>query len=107
MKKWWMIVLLWLTYFTHTGNTRNSERDYKGKEGKWVTKIREGSKTGEASNSGKPTKVVEGEVGGGMGDRHWGGHLMGWALAIILNAGKSNFYKNKWTKMKKLMNEFI
>ena len=30
--------------------------------------------------------VVEGEAGRGfgwLGDRHWGGHLMGWALGVI------------------------
>ena len=42
---------------------------------------------------GNEQGVVEGEVGGTMGwlgDRHWGGHLMGWALGIILYVGKSN-----------------
>ena len=30
-----------------------------------------------------------------MGDRHWGGHLMGWALGVILYVGKLNTNKNK------------
>ena len=34
------------------------------------------------------------------GDGHWGGHLMGWALGVILYVGKSNsnkkIYKKKW-----------
>ena len=39
---------------------------------------------------------VEGEVGGGwgwLGDGHWGGHLMGWALGVILYVGKLNTNK--------------
>ena len=31
--------------FTHMGNIKNRERDYRGKEGKLVGKIREGDKT--------------------------------------------------------------
>ena len=51
---------------------------------------------------GNEQGVVEGEVGGGLGwlgDGHWGGHLAGWALGIMLNVGKLNsnkfFLKNK------------
>ena len=43
---------------------------------KWVGNIREGDRTWETPNSGKWTRVVEGEVGGRMGwlgDGHWGG----------------------------------
>ena len=47
---------------------------------------------------GNEQRVVEGEVGGGMGDGHWGGHSMGWALSVILYVGKWNFNKNKWKK---------
>ena len=44
--------------------------------------------------------VVEGEVVRGMGclgDGHWVGHLMGWALGVMLYVGKSNSNK-KYTK---------
>ena len=44
----------------------NSERDYKGKEGNWVGKTREGDNPWETPKSGKQ-RVIEGEVGGGMG----------------------------------------
>ena len=43
-------------------NIRNNERDYKGKEGDWVGKIREGNKPRETPNSRKQ-RVAEGEVG--------------------------------------------
>ena len=46
---------------------------------------------------GNEQGVVEGEVGRGLGwlgDGHWGGHLAGWALGIILFVSKSNCNKN-------------
>ena len=42
-------------------------------------------------------EVVEREVGRGMGwlgDGHWGGHLIGWALGYMLYVGKLNSNKN-------------
>ena len=85
--------------FNHTGNIRNSERDYKGKEGNWVGKIREGDKPWETPNSEKQTKGCRRRGGGRRirvtGDEHWGGHLMGWALDVILCVGKLNLnFKN-------------
>ena len=69
---------------THTGNIRNSARDYRGKEGKWVGKIREGGKKWETPNSGKRTRGsgrgggqggwgdwVTGTEGGTWRDEHW------------------------------------
>ena len=50
----------------------------------------------------------EGEVGRGMGwlgDRHWGGHLMGWALGAILYVGKLNTNKNKFIIKKQKKNK--
>ena len=46
---------------------------------------------------GNKLGVMEGEEGGGwgwMGDEHWGGHLMGWALGVILYVGKLNMNKH-------------
>ena len=45
---------------------------------------------------GKELGVIEGEVAGGlgwMGDGHWGGHLTGWALGVMLYVGRSNSNK--------------
>ena len=45
---------------------------------------------------GNELGVKEGEEGGGwewMGDGHWGGHLTGWALGVILYVGKLNTNK--------------
>ena len=67
----------------------------KRKETEWG-KIREGDKPWETPNSGKQ-RVAEGEVGGKMEwlhEGHWGGHLMGWALGVILCADKLNLNKN-------------
>ena len=67
--------------------------------------ISEGDKTWETPNSGNEQGVVEGEVGRGLGwlgNRHWGRHLMGWALGVILYAGKSN--PNKKIYKKKFLN---
>ena len=51
----------------------------------------------ECLTLGNELGVVEGEEGGGwrwMGDGHWGGHLMGWALGVILYVvGKLNTNK--------------
>ena len=82
--------------FTHTGNIKNSEWDFKGKEGKWVGKIRKGDKTWETPNSGKWTKCSG--WGGGWRDvaTEWwalGGHLMGLTLRVILYYCKSNLHK--------------
>ena len=52
--------------FTHMWNIRNSKRDYKGKEGNWVGKIREGDKPWETPNSWKQS-VTEGEMCEGLG----------------------------------------
>ena len=71
--------------FTHTGNIKNSERNHRGKERKWVGKIR-GDRTWETPNSGKRTRC-SGRGGGGnrvTGWRALRGHLMGWALGVIL-----------------------
>ena len=68
------------------GNIRNSERDYRGKERKWVGDIREGDKHERLLTLGNKQGVVKGEVGRDMGllvDGHWGGHLTGWALGVI------------------------
>ena len=58
--------------------------------------IRKGDRTWETPNSEKRTRG--GRKGGGwgvgwMGDGHWGGHLMGWALGVILYVGKLNTNK--------------
>ena len=48
--------------------------------------------------------MVEREVGRGwgwLGDGQWGGHLMGWALGVILYVGKLNTNKNKFIYKKK------
>ena len=34
-------------------------------------------------------------VMGWLGDSHWGGHLMGWALGVMLYVGKFNSNKKK------------
>ena len=59
-----------------------------------VTAILKSSK----GNSGKLTR--DGGMGGGrwagggwLGEGHWGGHLMGWALGVILYVGKLNTNK--------------
>ena len=49
---------------------------------------------------GNEQGVVEREVGGGLrwlSDGHWGGHLAGWALGVMLYVGKlnSNLKKSK------------
>ena len=36
-----------------------------------------------------------------VGDGHWGGHWMGWALGVILYVGKSNSNKKYVRKKKK------
>ena len=49
---------------------------------------------------GNEQGVVELEVGGRLGwlgDGHWGEHLKGWALGVMLYVGKSNSNK-KYTK---------
>ena len=49
---------------------------------------------------GNEQGVVEGEVSGmlgWLGDGHWGGHLMGWTLGVMLCVGKLNSNKkNEW-----------
>ena len=76
--------------FTHMGNIRNSERDYRGKEGKWVGKIREGDKTWETPNSGKRTR----------GGRNGGGQRVGvtgwWALRGVLDGMSTGCYSVCW-----------
>ena len=46
---------------------------------------------------GNKQGVVGREAGRGLGwlgDQHWGGHLTGWALGVMLYVGKSkNIYK--------------
>ena len=64
---------------------------------KWVGKTEKVTEQERFLALGNEQGVVEGEVGGGigwLGDRHWGGYLMGWALGVILYIGKSNFHKN-------------
>ena len=59
--------------------------------------ISEGDKTWETPNSGKWIKGSR--KGGGLGglgylgDGHWGGHLAGWALGVMLYVGKLNSNK--------------
>ena len=69
--------------------------------------IRKGDRTWGTPNSGKQIGVVEGQEVGGwgwLGGRHWGRHLMGWALGVILYVGKLNTIKtiNLLLKFKKL-----
>ena len=54
--------------FTHTGNIKNNERDYRGKERKLVGKIREVTKHKRLQTLGNEQGVVEGEVVVGWGD---------------------------------------
>ena len=57
------------------GNIRNSETDYRGKEGK----LERVTKHERLLSLGNEQNVAEGEVGRGvgyMGDGHRGGHLM-------------------------------
>ena len=45
---------------------------------------------------GNELPVVEEEAGRGwgwLGDGHWGGHLIGWALGVMLYGGKLNTNK--------------
>ena len=60
--------------------------------------ISEGDRMWETPNSGKGTRG-SGKGGGWglgwLGDRHWGGHLMGWALSDMLGKLNSNKNKNK------------
>ena len=59
---------------------------------KWEISERE-TEHGRLLTLGNELGVVEGEVGGGwgwMGDGHWGGHLTGWALGVMLYVGKLN-----------------
>ena len=71
------------------GNIKNSERYYRGKEGKWVGKIGEGDKTWKTPNS---TKRTRGSGRGGewgmrwLGDGHWGGTWQDehWVLYYML-----------------------
>ena len=51
----------------HLGNINNSEREYKGRENKWVGNSRKRDRTWKSPKSGKRTR------GGGRGDaRGWG-----------------------------------
>ena len=71
----------------------------EGRENEWV-KSESVTKPERLLTLGNEQGIVEGEVGGGMGclgDRHWGGHLTGWTLGVILYVGKSNSNK-KYTK---------
>ena len=72
--------------FTHMGNIRNSENDYKGKEGNWVGKIREGEKPWEAPNSEKQTK------GWGTGGARDVGVPGWWALRRALDGMSTGLY---------------
>ena len=78
------------------GNIKNMERDYRRMERKWV-EISEGvTEVERLLTLGKEQGVVDGEVGGDWGwlsDGHWGGHLMGWTLGVILYVGKLNTNK--------------
>ena len=65
------------------------------KENEWEISVRV-SELERLLTLGNKQGVVEGEVGGGMGwlgDRHWRGHLMGWALGVMLYVGISNSNK--------------
>ena len=76
--------------FSHRGNIKNSERDYQGKERKWVGKIREGDNTWETPNSGKQTRGSE--RGGGQGDG-----VTGWrALRGALDGMSTGYYTICW-----------
>ena len=51
---------------------------------------------------GNEQGVVEREVGRGLGwlgDGHWGGHLAGWALGVMLYVGKLNSNKKNLKKL--------
>ena len=86
----------------HLGNINNSEREEKGWEKKMGRKYQTGRQNIKTPNSGKRTGG--GGRGGGwgwVGDGHWGGHLTGWALGVILYVGKLNSNKNYFIKKRK------
>ena len=93
--------------FTHMGNIKNSERDYRGKERKWVGNISQGDSTQETPNSGKWTRG--GERGGGQGDG-----VTGWrALTGAPDRMSTGYYTICWQsklqlkkKQKKYREEF-
>ena len=61
-------------------------------------------RTWETPNSGKRTRASGrggGQGDGWLGDRHWGGHLTGWALGVILYVDKLSSNKKIITKGKK------
>ena len=72
--------------FTHMGNIRNNERDYKRKEGTWVGKFREGDKPWETPNPGKWTKCC------GRGDGEEAGVTGWWALRRALDGMSTGCY---------------
>ena len=74
-------------------------KGYRGKEGKWMGKIREGIKTWETPNSGKWTK------GSGRGGRQEVGVTGWWALRTALDGMGTGCYSICWqTLMEKKEN---
>ena len=74
----------------HLGNIKNSERELRGKEKKWVGNIRKGDRTWETPNSGKWTKG--GRKGGG-----WEVGVIGWwALRGTLDGMSTGCYSICW-----------
>ena len=69
----------------------------KGNKGgrRKVGKYQKGKQNMRDSTLGNELGVLEGDVGvlGWLGDRHWGGHLTGWAPGVILHVGKLNTNK--------------
>ena len=69
--------------------------------------VRKGDRTEILLTLGKELGVVEGEEDGGCGwmfDGHWGGHLTGWAVGVILyvgqlNTNKKNLFKKKFQQL--------
>ena len=96
-----MFVLLWLTYFIqHNTLIQGILKIVKRiigerRENEWKVSERV-TEHERLLTLGNEQGVVEREVGRGwgwLGDRHWGGHLMGWALGVILYVGKLNTNK--------------
>ena len=68
---------------------------------KWVKISMRVTKHERHLTLGNEQGVVKGEVGKGLGwlgDGHWGGHLAGWALGVMLYVGKLNSNKKKLEK---------
>ena len=76
---------------------KNYWNGIKGKERRWVKISVRVTQHDRHLTLQNEQGVVEGEVGGvlgWLGDGHWGEHLAGWALGVMLYAGKLNSNKN-------------